>query len=54
MEFLSEEDGIGGEIWSKEKGRGGTKSAAPEREERGDKTSLFLRLVSGLVDKVIY
>ena len=41
MEFLNEEDGIEGEIWRGEKGRGGTKSAAREREERDKEKAYF-------------
>lgn len=53
MEFLNEEDGIEGEIWRGEKGRGGTKSAAREREERDEEKDLFLCLVNGQVDDFI-
>lgn len=53
MEFLNEEDGIEGGIWRGEKGRGGTKSAAREREDRDEKTGLFLCLVNGQVDDFI-
>ena len=41
MEFLNEEDGIEGEIWRGEKGRGGTKSAAREREEQDEEKAYF-------------